>query len=95
MPAKSHGRKRYTQQKPVEKAPAAKTGVSESVASPAVELATVNTAAPSSPIKQAAKPVQSTQPAPRRNSVGRELLRVAIVGTITLAILIVLAIALR
>ena len=90
MPAKSHGRKRYNQRKPVEKAPAVETGIREPV-----EKNTTVAAAPSPAVKQAVKPAPSTQPAPRRLYVRQELLRVAIVSVITIGILIVLVIVLR
>mgnify|MGYP001195732675 CR=1 FL=1 len=89
MPAKSHGRKRYNQRKPVEKATAVETGVQKTVE------VNATVAAPSPAVKQAARPASSTQPAPRRLYVRQELLRVAIVSVITLAILIVLVIVLR
>jgi hypothetical protein len=94
MPAKSHGKKRSNQRRPVEKAAAVERGVPEPVKSTAAAPTNVTTA-PATAVRPVAKPLHATQPAPRRFYVGRELLRVAIVSVITLAILIVLVIVLR
>ncbi len=83
MPAKSHGKKRYVQKKQQIK------GAPVEARSPAGEETPVAVAtAPAPAVKPVAKPAPtSTQPAPRRYYLGRELLRVVIVTVIVTAVL--------
>ncbi len=84
MPAKSHGKKRYT--KNTIATPAAGAAVPES-GKTGVATAVKPEAKPN--------PVLSTQPEPRRSYVGKELVRVGVVSVIVIAALIVLFFVLR
>ena len=88
MPAKSHGKKHYTQKRQQTKA----APVTGSAVTPEDNRAAVATA-----VRLAVKPMPAptTQPAPRQYYVGKELLRVLIVTVIVLAVLVILALVLR
>jgi len=84
MPAKFHNKKRSTQRRPVEKAPAVESGT----AKPTDSTAAASTATtPSATGRPAARPVSATQVAPRRYYLGKELVRVLVVTVVTTAIL--------
>ena len=89
MPARSHGKKYNTaKRQPTARAVPA----SNNPETPENLPAAVATAA--RPMVRST-PVPGTQPAPRRNYLGKELRRVLIVSAIVLAILLILALVLR
>jgi hypothetical protein len=87
MPPKSHNKRHNAQRRPVEKANATQS----SVGGPEESLTPV-IATPASPLS--IRP-SATQSAPRHVYVKRELVRVAIVSVVTLAILVALSFILR
>lgn len=92
MPPKSHGKKHNAQRRPVEKTEATQTSTTGTVESTGATTAAV---ASSPAVRPSVRQPSNTQPAPRHVYVGRELLRVAIVTVVTIAILVVLSFVLK